>query len=122
MKNEMKKYDDWISENVDETYGKCAELTLEMQEAFPELTRVRGHYYCYVWGEREHWWLLDEETVVDPSADQFPSKGTGLYVPLDESQPEPTGKCPNCGDYCYTGKSLCSENCEISYLAYLNNF
>ena len=118
----MKKYNLWISENVNETYGKCAELTLKMQEAFPELTRVRGHYYCYTWGEREHWWLFDEENqqIVDPTVDQFPSKGIGEYMPLDESLPEPTGMCPNCGEYCFEGNSMCSENCEISYMAYLN--
>lgn len=115
------EYQTWIEENVTETYGKCSEVTLAMQEAFPELTRVRGHYFCIVWGEREHWWLKDGDEVVDPTAGQFPSQGNGVYVEWDESQPEPTGMCPNCGDYCYDGKTLCSERCEIEYVAYCNN-
>lgn len=31
-----------------------------------------------------------------------------------------TGKCPNCGGLCYNGKTLCSDKCEKSYIAYLN--
>jgi len=118
----MNKYEQWIKDNVTETYGKCSEVTLRMQKAFPELIRVRGHYYCYAWGEREHWWLTLDEKIIDPTSSQFPSKGFGDYIPWDESQPEPTGKCPNCGEYCYEGRTLCSEDCEISYMAYINSF
>lgn len=114
-------YDAWIKDNVTETYSKCAELTLEMLTVFPELTRVRGHYYCIVWGERAHWWLIDPKgVIVDPTKAQFPSKGTGVYVPWVEGDPEPTGRCPNCGEHTFDGDALCSETCEVSYLAYLN--
>ena len=34
---------------------------------------------------------------------------------------EPTGKCPNCGGYCYEGATLCSDRCEHEYMAYLND-
>jgi hypothetical protein len=113
----------WISENVPEAYGKCAEVTIAMQATFPELRRVRGHYYCPVWGEREHWWLIDAEgEIVDPTAKQFPSGGLGEYVEWDESQPEPTGMCPNCGGHCYGGESVCSEKCGIEYVAYCSSF
>ncbi len=116
------QYADWIAANVKETLGRCAEATLAMSAAFPELTRVRGHYQCWVWGERQHWWLVDPNgEIVDPTANQFPSKGGGVYIPWDESQPEPTGVCPNCGDYCYNGQSCCSEACGISYAAYCMN-
>ena len=68
--------------------GRCAEATLAMAAVFPELTRVRGHYLCWVWGEREHWWLVEPNgEIVDPTADQFPSKGGGVYVPWDEASP-----------------------------------
>jgi hypothetical protein len=116
------KYSNWISENVKEHYGKCAETTLEMQSIFPELKRIRGHYYCPFWGERTHWWLLDEEEVVDPTKDQFPSKGLGVYVPWIEGSPEPTGKCPNCGELVYNGLLLCSQSCHREYVEYCTNF
>lgn len=118
----MSKYEEWIEQNVVEPYGQCREKTLEMLEAFPELFRVRGHYMCLIWGEREHWWLVDPQgVIVDPTKSQFPSKGIGEYVPWDESQEEPTGMCPNCGGLCYGGNCCCSERCGIEYAAYCMN-
>ena len=113
-------YTEWIEQNVNGTgYGKCSQITMDMANAFPSLRRVRGHYYCPVWGERAHWWLVDEDgTVIDPTAAQFPSRGMGPYVPWDESQPEPTGMCPNCGGPCYNGDTLCCQECHDSYVAY----
>lgn len=117
------KYKKWIAENVEsDGLGQCKQVTKAMAKACPELTRVRGHYYCPIWGERAHWWLVTEEgKVIDPTKNQFPSKGLGHYEPWDESQPEPTGKCPNCGGYCYGGKSVCSDKCFEEYKAYLEN-
>lgn len=119
----QEKYKIWIAKNVPkECRNQCAKYTEQMDKAFPELTRVRGHYYCAFQGERQHWWLIDEEgEVVDPTASQFPSKGIGFYDIWDETQEEPTGKCPNCGDYCYKGRHVCSDSCEVSYIAYINN-
>lgn len=121
MKNE---YINWIDEHVPDyaaAYGKCGDVTVQMREAFPELLRVRGHYYCPVWGRREHWWLTTADgEIVDPTARQFPSGGIGLYEPWDESQPEPTGVCPNCGDYIYGGGEVCGSRCWQEYAAYLN--
>ena len=117
------EYKIWIKQNVTETYGKCAKITKEMQKVFPELSRIRGHYICPIWGEREHWWLIDKyENIIDPTRGQFPSLGYGTYKPWNEGDPEPTGKCPNCGGYCYNGDSVCSKECKVEYLAYLNNF
>jgi len=31
----------------------------------------------------------------------------------------PTGKCPNCGEYCYDGGDCCSERCHKEYVSYL---
>lgn len=116
------QYKVWIQDNVDEPYGNCYSFSVKMQEVFPELTLVRGHYYCPVWGERQHWWLTDPDgDVVDPTAAQFPSTGIGHYEPWDENQPEPTGKCPNCGGLVYDGGTCCSENCHIEYTAYCTN-
>ncbi len=120
MKEEYKK---WISESKYNTqenaYGKCAEATIEMKNRFPELKRVRGHYYCVIWGERTHWWLVDEENnIVDPTAIQFPTKGAGIYDEIDETGPIPTGKCPNCSEYCYDNNYCCSESCHREYADY----
>jgi len=115
----MDVYTGWIAENVTETYGKCSETTAKMLLAFPELTRVRGYYYCPIWGERRHWWLVDSSgKVIDPTKDQFPSKGIGHYEPWVEGTEEPTGKCPNCGGYCYGGSFCCSDDCGQAYVAF----
>ena len=120
MKSE---YYAWVEQNVEGTgYGDCREVTEKMAAAFPELTRVRGHYYCTSWGERAHWWLTTPEgEIVDPTFRQFPSKGNGVYVPWPEGAKEPTGMCMECGEPCYDGKFACSENCEVSLLAFYNN-
>lgn len=120
MNNNYKK---WIETNIkNDGFGQCKEATLQMKEFFPELTRIRGHYYCPIWGEREHWWLTTPQgEIVDPTAAQFPSKGIGHYEPWNESQQEPTGKCPNCGKYCYNGKTTCSDKCFEEYKFYLEN-
>lgn len=115
------KYAEWIVANVPDPVGRCVEATAAMVAAFPELKRVRGHVYNVVWGEREHWWAVTPDgSVVDPTAGQFPN-GISYYEPWDESVPEPTGKCPNCGGYCFDGKYCCSDACEASYVAYCNN-
>ena len=112
-------YADWITDHATDTYGCCAELTQQMAEAFPELTRVRGHYYCTAWGRRAHWWLATPGgEIVDPSANQFPSRGHGHYAPWDETRPEPTGMCPNCGGEVYDGGTCCSAACTRKYAAY----
>jgi hypothetical protein len=109
-----RRYARWIIDNVKNTgYGQCFEITRLMKKAFPELKRVRGHYYCWCWDKREHWWLKDGNVIIDPTSEQFPSKGQGVYTEWDNSKLEPTGKCMNCGDYCYSGKHVCSEQCGI---------
>jgi hypothetical protein len=114
-------YRDWITANVEgDGYGKCAEATQAMAAAFPELRRVRGHYYCSVWGERSHWWLVAEDgSIVDPTAGQFPSIGLGGYVEWHEGDDEPTGKCANCGGYVYNSATVCSSACHQAMVDYL---
>jgi len=98
-------------------YGQCREICEKMNDKFPELKLTRGHYYCTVWGERTHWWLqTSDNKIIDPTAIQFPSKGH--YVPWNETQTEPTGQCPNCGEYIYDGKYTHKE-CEIAFLSSL---
>lgn len=49
-------YATWIETyrtRVESTYGRCAEATAEMVEAFPELVRTPGHVECPdPWGRR----------------------------------------------------------------------
>lgn len=117
-------YHVWIEENYpgESGYGKCAEATERMVVEFPELRRVRGHYFCSAWLWREHWWCVAADgAVVDPTAGQFPSRGVGEYREWDESKPEPTGRCPNCGKYCYDGRTCCSDRCTTEYQAYIRS-
>lgn len=115
------RHGEWIRTNVPKAMGACAEITTQMCIAFPELARVRGHYIDHQWGSRAHWWCVDPDGgIVDPTAAQFPSKGSGQYVPWDEEQVSPTGMCPNCGEYCYEHRSVCSDRCAASYAAYLD--
>jgi hypothetical protein len=115
-------YDLWITCNVEGNgYGKCREACHTMATFFPELKLVRGHYYCPSWGKRDHWWLVDPNgTVIDQTKMQFPSMGQGRYEPWDEAHPEPTGKCMNCGEYCYNDEYACSEDCRAKLVEYYN--
>ena len=84
--------------------GHCAEWTAALAETFPELKRVRGFVTLRTGLRRSHWWLETASgEIVDPTASQFDSEyfwhaGIAFYEPLNESEPEPTGKCPNCGE------------------------
>lgn len=115
MSNDMKKrYREWINKNVKEVLGTCAEITDKMNKEFPELRRVRGHYFCTVLGNREHWWLVDEcGEIIDPTVGQFPSLGSGVYREWKEGDKEPTGKCINCGEYTFDSEQICSEICLL---------
>lgn len=113
------QYRVWIEENVIETFGKCDDVTKAMAAVFPELTRTRGYYMCVAWGRRDHWWLVDPEgEIVDPTAEQFPCRGTSQYVPWKEGSEEPTGKCMNCGSYTYRATNACSPECAKALEAY----
>ena len=113
------EYQQWIDSLPARVTGECAKRTFEMQARFPELIRVRGEYLCMIWGSREHWWLKTTKgEIIDPTAKQFPTLGNCEYLERDESLPEPTGTCPNCGDYCYTHRTCCSDQCHKEYVAY----
>lgn len=61
--------------------GKCKKMSEELVEKDPSLRLVRGHYYCPIWGEQGHWWCEKKDgSIVDPTKDQFPSKGLGEYI------------------------------------------
>lgn len=135
-------YLEWIKGFEQQLYetqsvrGLCWSACQEMLEMFPELLLVRGHavdaahqaFLCAIVEDEYydpadgHWWL---ETVngqiVDPTRKQFGDVSL-VYVAFNESKADtlPTGKCCNCGEYCYGGRTeLCCEECERAYHAYL---
>jgi len=97
--------------------GHCADMTDCMVGVFPELRRVRGHYYCPI-ADREHthWWCVDTDgMVIDPTAAQFQSRGAGEY--REYVGPEPAGKCIYCGDLVLPPCStFCDENCAADWI------
>ena len=124
------KFTAWIHDNVpqdpNEILSSCREWVDKMDSAFPgELTAVPGHVFlvpCAL--NREHWWLVDMDgVIVDPTAHQFHGDYYGgssivSYEPWEG--PLPTGKCMNCGEYCYgSDSSMCSDKCGQAYTAYL---
>jgi hypothetical protein len=116
----IKKYQDWIDAKclTENPKRKCADWTLEMQAAFPELKRVRGWVDTYG-GENPHWWLMDEEgCFIDPTASQF--VGIIAYRLYDESLGEPKGKCMNCGEWSYHAELACSDRCAYELDGYYN--
>lgn len=119
----MCKYTNWIAQYNTEhpnTTLVYKSATDEMIETFPELNQIRGHVISTKrFDQVPHWWCTDSEgSILDPTEKQFGQ--VIAYYPHDESLPEPTGKCPNCGEYCYNGNTLCCKTCEEEYLAYLN--
>jgi hypothetical protein len=139
------KYLAWIEEYTKGDRilaGGCQSACREMQAVFPELLLIRGSIHLDVWCTMAwemdleglepglgHFWLETADgLIIDPTAKQFTDpKGCyragkiTAYFPFDETKAEllPTGKCPNCGFYCYNGRDLCSEECERDYAAYL---
>lgn len=93
-----------MSETDYEKYrGKCKEMSEALVAADPTLTLVRGHYFCPIWGEQAHWWTrAPDGKVIDPTKDQFPSRGIGEYVEFDGNIP-----CSNCG------KNMKEEDADI---------
>lgn len=74
--------------------GRCKELSEAACEEDPTLRLVRGHYYCPMWNRDEpHWWTVRQDgTIHDPTREQFPSRGLGVYTPFDG-----TVSCAECG-------------------------
>lgn len=95
--------------------GKCKEMCEEAIRDNPELTIVRGHYFCPIWNsDEQHWWTVRlDGSIYDPTAKQFPSKGAGIYTEFDgivtceecgktlpEEQAKFQGKYPVCSTKC----------------------
>jgi hypothetical protein len=65
--------------------GKCKEMSEELVKSNPELTLVRGYYYCPMIGKQAHWWVKDKAgKIIDPTVKQFPTKGiAAVYEEFD---------------------------------------
>lgn len=73
--------------------GKCKEMSEALVASDPTLTLVRGHYLCPFWGEQPHWWVRTPGgEIIDPTRDQFPSRGRGEYVEFNGIV-----ECSECG-------------------------
>lgn len=104
---------------MSELTGKCKVMSEALVAADPTLTLVRGHYYCPWWGERQHWWCVRPDgEIVDPTKDQFPSKGLGEYVPFDGMV-----QCAECGkemteeEASFYGRyPFCSNRCTCVFI------
>ncbi|MFA4870908.1 MAG: hypothetical protein WC623_22105 [Pedobacter sp.] len=116
------EYIEWIRKFLENNNPKrkCKEAVNAMNLQFPELMKVRGHVKTILSENNEpHWWLVDtDRNIIDPTSSQF--LVIIEYIPHDETQPEPTGKCPNCGNYCYNYSSVCSDKCGEEYKRYFN--
>ncbi len=104
--------------------GKCDEATREMVKTFPELRRACGFVFV-MWGRDEHWWCVAPDgSVVDPTAEQFGPVGVLDYEELNLKNPDdvariPTGKCMDCGEPTYLGKTFCNDLCERATRDYM---
>ena len=100
--------------------GRCKEMSEELAASDPELTLVRGYYFCPMWNKEEpHWWCKKKDgTIVDPTKDQFPSKGLGTYTEFDG-----TMLCAECGKHISESDALyesnyafCSGKCLLRFV------
>ncbi|HLG27439.1 MAG TPA: hypothetical protein VI423_06600 [Paenisporosarcina sp.] len=118
------EYDNWIQEYRIANKvlrGFCWSASKLMQEKFHELKQERGYVITEDGGWHQHWWCVAPDgQIYDPTVTQF---GTTIirYEPYDEEEhgPLPTGKCLNCSELIFNGKTFCDENCEKSTLDYL---
>lgn len=92
----MSRTPDEIMADYSKYRGKCREAVEELLKERPELTAVRGYYFCPIWCRDEaHWWAVDAEGVIyDPTKLQFPSGGSGTYTPYDGNV-----ACDECGNH-----------------------
>ena len=69
----MNRYEEWIVNYKGDIYRKCKEVSIEMQQVFPELRIAKGLVTIMENGkDYQHQWLLDEENnIVDPTRRQW---------------------------------------------------
>lgn len=110
--------------DYNEFRGKCKILSENAVKENPSLTLVRGHYICNVWGSQGHWWTVRPDgSIFDPSVKQFPSNGSGQYIPFSG-----VISCDICGKKMRETEvhrfelggqdALCSEECYGEYIGW----
>ena len=62
----LDKYWIWMQANVPDNRETAASITLKMQQAFPELTRVRGRVSTASRDDYKHYWLESWGVIIDP--------------------------------------------------------
>jgi len=78
----VEKYLRWVTDNVTEPpLGQCGKVANLLVRRFSELRRIDGRYICPVLGSKPHAWcvLTPDGQIVDGTAGQFPSNGSGEY-------------------------------------------
>ncbi len=125
MKSE---YEAWIEAyvaSIPQRYirGKCREATNKMVASFPELRQAAGFVHI-TWGREQHFWCVTPDgEIVDPTLEQFQGQLLS-YEELDLNDPKtrkkvPTGRCMDCGDDVYEGRTFCNIECENATRVYL---
>lgn len=108
------KYKEWIAKYLSENNPKmqCENASRLMMEVFPELVLIRGSVITINAIERTHWWCeTPDKEIIDATETQFGS--IVKYYPLDETLPEPSGKCLHCGEFVYDSSQFCSSTCRL---------
>jgi hypothetical protein len=119
----MNKYREGINNYNGDIYRKCKEVSLEMQQVFPELRIAKGLVNIIEDDKQyQHQWLVSPEgDIIDPTAKQW--AGVYNYIEIKENDPYPIGKCMNCGEWVFSDSDsapFCSERCAKEYIAYCN--
>lgn len=133
---DTKDYLAWIADNVPgDGYGKCEGASRAMAKTFSELEVRHGHFYCYSWGRRAHWWCLrkEDDLIVDPTGFQYPTgfqichdRQGKRYEDLTDCTREellervPAGVCMNCGCDVFKFDTFCSDACHDAVVAEFN--
>ena len=100
--------------NYEKYRGKCKEFSEQLCTKDATLTLTRGYYHCPIWGKQAHWWCVGADgSIIDPTKDQFPSKGVGDYEifdgtvncevcgqPVQEDEAIWMGRYPTCSNMC----------------------
>ena len=108
-------YDKWIKQNYptkDSVKRKCAEITQEICQHFPELIRCRGYVLINL-RYRQHWWCWSTKTgeIVDPTKHQWDFEPID-YHQIPQDAEEPHGKCYNCGNLLFRSEGAESHFCN----------
>lgn len=109
-----------MTEDYTKFRGKCKEMSEALVKEDPELRLVRGYYWDALWGKQGHWWCEDKAgNIIDPTKDQFPTKGEGAYTEFNGmvecaecSKEMKEEDCPSFhGNYAF-----CSVRCEGRFI------